>query len=685
MSAVIKFIDGDYADPKALADYITAPHNDKKQEKCVHEEALNFSAAAFGPDGKIDTQKAVREMKATQNGFFPGKKNVTAHIVMSWKEDFSGEPIPKTPEEAAIYMKEALTRLRADIDSHQVIIGVHNDNGILHVHAALNKVSTDGEFCTLGFTNNDRLYKKHAQKVIVDMSYAHGWHIHENNKFEIGPDGQAVKRQSQKKVSRLNTLSAKAKQYESHHPGKTSTERKAKDAAKLVLPTLTAGMGLSAVREAFAAQGLEFGESDNKRGLVWKFQGGKYHFKGSDFLTLSDLAPYIKSATAQAATATTLKADLSAIRADASKIDGWPGYHRALAERGITLERAGGTSRQGGELRYVLADGSTISGQDAGASLSEMEKEFGATFRNVRKKERAELAALVAEIRGDKPAVTVQADADAAQVKADKDAAAEAIDKAFAQGQKLTAEQKRELAQYFRDSRQAKELAKMIRRQGYDPKAVNKILNQLRKGSGFSSPERAAIAAIAVLLKMVPALTADLSGMGSKFQRLAERITNDAKTLTKDKDMMKIQADTVEKMNPDESRAIYKAQRADILEELERQGKATDNPFLISGHVATRLRQTGHTQSEIVAVLREGGEPEEIAEQSAFYAYSKKGDERFYAYRAYRPGWQKVEDDARKSLTVQKDNDGMRDSSRFEQNNQNTQQQTHSRNSGMKM
>jgi len=637
---------------KTASSYITnpeaAPENAGKNVKCIECYGLGFLPDVYAENGKINVDAATAEMFSTAKTHHK-QENSFLHFAMSFKEDFPGETVPKTPEEVKEVVADALKRF--GLEENQVLVGIHVDTEYLHAHILVNRTRQDGEFVRMGTLTKETgektsKYYDRAQEIIHEISTERGWHIHKNNTVE------KAKRGDTKKIHKLDTLSPKASQYEAH-TGKESDERSAKTAAKIVLANLSAGAGLESVRAAFAAQGLTFEEAQNGRGIVWTFKD-RYHLKGSDLVSMKELAPFIRSAatTGQPATKETLAAVIASARQNATKVGSWPAFHRELAEHGIILERAGGTSRQGGDLRYVLADGSAVSGKDAGATLTMMESEFGATFRNVRKKERAELTALVAEAKGEK-STEVKTDATktttepATTSEATKEAQAEKTAAAYEQGRELREKYAREEKEYFESARIARDAAKMVKKQGYNRQEIEAMLKKFGNSvKGAPTPEKMAIAAIVVLLKSLSTMRNDIVSLGGSATSKAKEIMRHIEKWQEEKAELERRAERVDLIRPDQKRAIYQAFYADTTK------NGQNNPFLVSGGIATRLRLAGHSQTSIVEILKAGGEEDHLAETSGFYAFSEKGNQKFADQQKNAGRYERMDSDAKASCEI---------------------------------
>lgn len=186
-----------HAKAVAIGDYITNPQSKSHAEKCTAIAAFNLSAAVY--DGKVyDSHAAAREMCATAGAFYSeGGKNAVdpiAHWSLSFQEKLSDKQLIELG-------KEFLKEMRVDPARHQVVMGVHRDTHNNHIHMMVNKVSVDGGYSTMGFSNGDRLYKLHSQKVVAEMSHRHGFKQLEKNRYAVGPDGKAVKKNREKLLS----------------------------------------------------------------------------------------------------------------------------------------------------------------------------------------------------------------------------------------------------------------------------------------------------------------------------------------------------------------------------------------------------------------------------------------------------------------------------------------------------
>jgi len=643
------------------ADYITQPENmDTGDEKCVLQHGFNLSGEAFDGE-KLNVAAAVKEIVSHVNGIYPEEnpkpKNVLSHWVISVKEDRPGEPIPTTPEEMKAIAIEFLHGMGIDPEKHHVMLGVHTDTDNLHAHLYISQVSLDGELVRMGMPTKDgktdgKTFMR-AQKTICEISHRRGLEQFKKNRFEMpegsGPDTEAVPKKFMPKKPKLDALSQKAAAWEKHHPGEKSAEGKAKNAAKLVMAGLIPGMGLADVKAAFAAQNLTWEESKGGRGIVWTLTDGEttFRMKGSDLITIRELSPFIQSATppTTATTAATFAADIATIKQNVLKAENWAGMHRALAAHGITVERIGGSSKNGGELRYSLADGTTISGADVqGASLSEMEKALdGSTFRQPRKRQQAEISALVSEAKGEKPAATITE-----AVKESVTAQAEKTAQAYASGLDLKQKYEAEEREYLESARVAKDIATRIKKQGYNREAVEAALKKAFKnfgGSSFPTPEKMAIASISVLVKMLLSMRDDAPGLGAKAVDVAKKINSALAYWQKEQAALKDQTDIAERVTPPQRRAIYEALKADVT----KTGQAS--PFLISGGIATRLRIAGHTQTSIVEILKAGGETPHQAELSGFYAFGEKGDAKYEEYKGDKYKYERLVHNARLSAS----------------------------------
>ena len=422
-----------YEHAKAVSEYITNPVNTKRQnEKCT-------TVAVFGVS---QASAAAKEMCATAQAFYPegGKvKDPLAHWSLSFQESL-------TDEQLISLAKEFCEKMRVPTDKHQALFGVHRDTKHGHVHILVNKVSMDGEYSTMGFSNDDRLYKLHSQKVIAEMSHKYGFAQLEKNRFEIGPDGKAIKKPQWQASIHDNEVSPDSAKIEAHQ-GVESHERKLKIALAAALPSLKPGIGFTAIQAELAKKGIEI--KKRKSGFVYALTGEK-PIKASLIgveVTRAGMKPFLDADLAPA-TAKTAPAIISGIK-ESLNSDGadWPLFHTQLAEHGITAVRNGGTSRAGGELIYTLSGGETLKGSEIGASLTEIESALGTTYRKAKKlrKTNSTAPAGIAQAEAPKAETLKTETVKTSEAVTDKDAAAVGVKKLYEQGRILSEENRKKI------------------------------------------------------------------------------------------------------------------------------------------------------------------------------------------------------------------------------------------------
>ncbi|CAK7036443.1 MAG: hypothetical protein DELT_00586 [Desulfovibrio sp.] len=664
-----------------LTDYLSTEVNPETGKlKCTAIKLYGMTPLA-GDEKNFNRVMAANEIAALADQRDGSADSGIAHWSISW-------PVDERPtnDEMFLAAEKVMNKLGFDLSKTKAIMFVHDDKPHRHVHVEISRQHVDGFYTTMGLSQNDRLCVLAGRKAGAEVAHEMGFRPLPNGTYQI-VDGVAV-RQSKKRS--LESMSSNAVQEE-RRTGQPSYERTLKIslAAAIAAPGLAVGMGHEAFAAHFSAHGITV--QHKKGGLVYALEdGGK-----ARFMKASDLGKEVSASAmrefytprpdpAKFATASTAPAFITAATSTASG-QGWQIWHDSLAAQGITAERQGGTSKDGGKLIFTLASGEKVDGAALGLSLVEIEAEVGTTYRKAKRlrksktdaknltqaepvkaedKTQADPAKVETTAKAEtKPQVeTAQAEA----INKDKDEAAEAVKALYAKGCALSEENSRKIEEYFRESRITKELARQIRRQGWNP-AQNEALKQLRKAhQGAKTAEGAAIVAIAVVLKMIPSFVSDLSALGGSVSNAAsnaiDMFKQDREELKKQSDFLKKREDMVKQIDPEDAKKIYKAHRESQIDVWRRQNNdARRNDFLISAGIADRLRATGHTQSQIVAILQAGGEDATMAETSGYYAYSAKGDATYEKHKKHAYFWQKLEKDACKSR----------------QNTQNQQHQTH--------
>ncbi len=117
--------DGGYGSRvQGLIDYITAPQNTHRDEKCLYSGTIGFITT------DLESQKA--EMTALCYAAKRKTADPIMHIVVSFHEH--EEPTPAQVDEAVQLM---LTEL--GLDGHQCVYGLHRDTENTHIHIAINR------------------------------------------------------------------------------------------------------------------------------------------------------------------------------------------------------------------------------------------------------------------------------------------------------------------------------------------------------------------------------------------------------------------------------------------------------------------------------------------------------------------------------------------------------------------
>jgi len=647
--------DGQTADEHAanMTNYLSAKIcPDTGKPKCTDMRLYGMTPLAgdeknFNPTMAAAEIAALADQRKTEGG-----NSGIAHWVVSW-------PVDERPTNEQMFAaaEKVVGKLGFDLSKTKAMMFIHDDKPHRHIHVEISRQHVDGFYTSMGLSQDNRFSVLAGRKAGAEVAHEMGFRPLRNGTYQI-VDGVAV-RQSKKRS--LDDLSSNAIQEEKR-TGQESYEKRLKVAcaAAITAPGLVHGMGHEAFAAHFKAHGVDV--LHKKGGLVYSLAGGRF-MKASTLgseISVSAMRQYFTpSNTARRATPETAPAVIAAATATASG-QGWQIWHETLSAHGITAERQGGTSRDGGKVIFTFADGQKIEGAEIGFPLAGIEAGVGSTWRKAKKlrktKTDAENSAPVdtakpeAKTETDKPALVEAPKAETdkiTEIAADKDAAAEGVKKLYEQGRALSEENRKRIDDYFRDSRIAKQLAAQVRKQGWNP-ATNEVLKQLRKsGKGPKTAEAAAIMAIAVLVKMIPVFLSDLSSFGNIASGAIERFKKDNAELRQHAEALQAREEKVKRIDPAKAERIYAAHRESLIDVWSRQkNDARTSDVLISAGIADRLRATGHNQSEIVEILKHGGEESSMAELSGYYAFSEKGDATYEKHKKYVPTWAKLERDA---------------------------------------
>lgn len=156
-----------------LTAYITAPENNRSQEKCIHYEANNFMTD--------DLESQTLEMISLSTQAVRSKDTVD-HYVLSWQE---GErPTIEQAREAV-----QMTMKHLGLQGHQLIWGLHDDTDNMHIHIEVNRVHPE----TFKVVEINKGFQKNAiQQAAALVEKAQGWKSHEKSRFKTDELGHLI-------------------------------------------------------------------------------------------------------------------------------------------------------------------------------------------------------------------------------------------------------------------------------------------------------------------------------------------------------------------------------------------------------------------------------------------------------------------------------------------------------------
>ncbi|MFZ1640385.1 MAG: relaxase/mobilization nuclease domain-containing protein, partial [Candidatus Contendobacter sp.] len=225
----------------ALIDYIDAPQNRRREEKCVYAGARNHLCETRAGQ---QTEMIALAQEAVAS------KDPIQHWVLSWRED--EQPTTAQVEAAVDLFLDGL-----GMRAHQALYALHADTDDLHLHLVVNRVHPD----TLKVIKpNGGFDLEAAHRAIARIEHVQGWEREPNGRYRVSAVGELVREPRRREPgpgSKAGDLEART--------GTTSAERIAREEGAPILRRATEWADLHL---RLAARGLRL-EPQGRGAVLW--------------------------------------------------------------------------------------------------------------------------------------------------------------------------------------------------------------------------------------------------------------------------------------------------------------------------------------------------------------------------------------------------------------------------------